>query len=141
MARLVQPYLSAVSASKSSPPSALSIARARPAADDSDADHIAVGEPGRRLDPTRLAEAAGRFPHAIVGEDIVRIRALEGHDLEGRLGLEAIGYPSQAMANTSGHDPTRHLASLVIRTPPKTPACHLVVGTAKSDGTNDLSPF
>jgi hypothetical protein len=55
--------------------------RARPAADDSDAENIAVGEPGRRLDPTRLAEAAGRFPHAIVGQEAVRIRTLEGHDV------------------------------------------------------------
>ena len=47
-----------------------------------------MAEPGRRLDPTRLAEAAGRFPDAIVGEEVVRVGALEGHDLEVRLGLD-----------------------------------------------------
>src|SRR5258706_358034 len=66
----------------------LASAAARPATDDCYAEDTTLGEPGRRLDPTRLAEPAGRFPHAIVGEEVVRIRALEGHDLEGRLGLD-----------------------------------------------------
>jgi len=71
-------------------PRELASARARATANYRNAEGVALGKPGRRLEPTRLAEAAARFPYALVGEEVVRVCDLKGHHLDRRIGLHPL---------------------------------------------------
>jgi hypothetical protein len=61
---------------------------ANSASDDRNAEHAAVGEPRRRIDPARHAKAAARSGRPIVGDEKIWIRAFERDHLEGRVSLD-----------------------------------------------------
>jgi hypothetical protein len=55
-----------------------------------DAEDIAVSRLNRGIAPARRAEPALGLPDAVLGEEVVGIRALEGDDLQSRPGVDRL---------------------------------------------------
>src|ERR1700730_10230084 len=68
----------------------LATAPARPTTDHGDAEDVAVSQLDRGVAPARRAEPALGLPDAVMGEKVVGIGALEGDDLQTRLGFDRL---------------------------------------------------
>src|SRR6478672_3520237 len=68
----------------------LATASPRPTTDNSDAQDIAVSQLDRGVAPARRPEPALGLPHAVMSEKVVGIGALEGDDLQTRLGFDRL---------------------------------------------------
>src|SRR6202022_2897842 len=68
----------------------LATSSACPTTDHGDAEDVAVSQLDRGVAPARRAEPALGLPAAVMGEEVVGIRALEGDDLQARLGVDRL---------------------------------------------------